>query len=178
MRHGTTFLGRSAAWCIAGLLAAGIAHAQPASLPAGTTLLSPVRIAFMESGPLLATDYAGRSVCLLQRKSLKVLRCFSVEGKPLAVAWAKGLVYVGNETSGTVAVYNPAGKWRFDLGSEKGSVGLPTDIAVDERNGRLFVLDGRERSIKVFGLDGSRLFTITGTPCRRRSDDEPHRHCL
>lgn len=164
MQYTAPVLKLSAAIIIAGMVAAGSVHAQPGSVPAEASLLSPVRIAPMENGPLLVTDYNARSVCAVNRQNLKVLRCFPVEGKPTAVAWAKGSVYVGNETSGTVEVYNPSGKWRFDLEGGKGSVRLPNDIAVDERNGRIFVVDGHERNIKVFGLNGSRLFTITGPP--------------
>ena len=90
-----------------------------------------------------------------------VLRCIAVEGRPLGVAWSRGLVYVGNETAGTVEVYNPGGKLLFRFGSE-GSARVPQSIALDAGSGRVFVVDGLEKAIKVFDLNGSPVATITG----------------
>lgn len=155
-----------AACFLAGAVTAGLLYAHPAppAGPAAGSLRSPVRITAMDNGPLLVTDYTMQSVCMVNRVKLDVLRCFRIEGKPLAVAWANGHVYVGNETSGAVEVYNPAGKWQFDLGGGKGEIRQPNDMAVDEKSGKLFVADGHEKNIKVFSLDGARLSTITGTP--------------
>lgn len=153
---------------LAGGVAVGLVYAQPPSphLPVGSAtrvLGSPVRIAAMDNGPLLVTDYTARSVCMVNRTKLDVLRCFPIEGNPLAVAWVDGRVYVGNETTGAVEVYNPEGEWQFDLGSGKGTIKKPTDMAVDENSRKIFVTDGNEKNIKVFSFNGVWLYTITGT---------------
>ncbi len=144
------------------LLLAQQSLAQPAG-PDHAQLISPARIAAIEDGgPLLVTDYNTQSVCMVNRTTLAVLRCFAVEGRPLAVAWAGGRVYVGNETAGSVEVYNLGGKWQFDLGGAKGTVKQPSGMAVDEQSSKAFVVDGAEKDIKVFDLGGGLLYTIGG----------------
>ena len=151
------------------ILAVATAAALLVARPAGAdrdgthdvSLLSPVRIAVMDDGPLLVSDATAGSVCLVNRNTLRVLRCFAVEGRPLGVAWSKGRVFVGDETTGIVAAYNPGGRRLFTFGIT-GSVKTPSAMAVDAQGGRLFVVDTANRDIKVFDLEGRRLSTITG----------------
>lgn len=128
---------------------------------ADVSLLSPVRIAAMDDGPLLVSDYAAGSICMVNRNTLRVLRCFTVAGRPSGVAWSQDRIYVGNEAAGTVEVYNPGGLLLFRFGAE-GAIKAPGGIAVDAGSGMIFVADGFEKNIKVFDRDGRPLYTITG----------------
>ena len=120
-------------------------------------LVSPARIA--PGGDVLyVTDYRQSAVFMVNKKGLKPLRSFPIAGSPLAVAWHRGRVYVGNETSAHIEVYNPAGKHVTDLG---GTVTRPGDMAFDDRSGTLFVVDSGDRSLKVFDRDGALTKTIT-----------------
>lgn len=126
-------------------------------------LLSPARLSPGPSGILLVTDYRAQAVFMVSRANVaKVIRSFSIDGRPLGIAWARGRIYVGNETTGAVEVYNPAGKRMYTLGGAPGSVKQPSDIAVDESRGLVFVVDGQEKRIRVFGLKGPELTAISG----------------
>lgn len=144
---------------------AALLPARPAAADRGGTndisLLSPVRITAMDDGPLLVSDYASGSVCTVSRSSLRIPRCFTLAGRPLGVAWSQDRIYVGNETTGTVEVYNPDGKLLFRFGTE-GAVKVPGGIAADPGSGRIFVVDSFEKNIKVFDPAGSLLYTISG----------------
>lgn len=156
---------QAAALCLAVAAVTALFTARPAGADQSgvfdDSLVSPVRIAAMADGPLLVTDYGTGSVCMVNRSTLRVLRCFGVEGRPLGVAWTPGRVFVGDETTGNVAVYNPGGKRLFSFGGS-GSVKVPGDMAIDMQSGRLFVVDTADGNIKVFDLEGRRLSTITG----------------
>lgn len=126
-------------------------------------LLSPARLSVGPSGILLVTDYRAQAVFMVSRTNVaKVIRSFSIDGRPLGIAWARGRIYVGNETTGAVEVYNPAGKLMYTLGGAPGSVKQPSDIAVDASRGLVFVVDGHEKRIRVFGLKGPELTAISG----------------
>jgi DNA-binding beta-propeller fold protein YncE len=120
-------------------------------------LVSPARIA-RAGAVLYVTDYRQSAVIMVNTTGLKPLRSFPIAGSPLAVAWHRGQVYVGNETTGHIEVYNPAGKHVADLG---GTVTRPNDMAFDDRSGALFVVDGGDSSLKVFDRDGALTQTIT-----------------
>ena len=51
-------------------------------------LISPARIAIGAEGNLLVSDYGAEAVVLLSKKNLKVLRTFSIAGRPLGIGWA------------------------------------------------------------------------------------------
>jgi DNA-binding beta-propeller fold protein YncE len=119
-----------------------------------------MRIAFASRGRLLVSDYQLGMILTVKRRSLKVMRGFRIEGKPLAVAAGKRVIYVGNDSTKRVEVYSRKGKWRHDLGPPGDLVLQPTDIAVDRRNRRVFVVDGRKKVVRVFGTDGAALYDI------------------
>ena len=121
---------------------------------------SPARLSHGPEGLLLVTDYNTQEVLIMNKKTLKRVRSITVKGRPLGIAWARGRIYVGNESSGSVEVYNPAGKWMYTLGGTPGQIRQPSDIAVDEQLGRVFVVDGYENSVKVFDLEGAEMDSI------------------
>jgi len=120
--------------------------------PGNFQLHSPIRLTMTSEGNLLASDYQSGMVVTIDHNSLKATHCFPVEGRPLGVAYAKGHIYVGNVSKKCVEVYNRGGKKMFNLGSPTEVIKHPTDIAVDERSNYLFVVDGVEKSVKMFHL--------------------------
>ncbi len=144
------------------LLLASPSSAEKSRNHKGRHIGSPVRLTAIAEGNLLVTDHNAQAVHMMNKATLKVLRSFPIKGRPLGIAWTRGRIYVGNETTGAVEVYNRAGKWLFDLGGAKGIIKEPTDIAVDEALGRVFVVDGDEKNIKVYDLQGAGLYTIAG----------------
>ncbi len=134
-------------------LTAGIAGNGKAELSPSLDV-SPVRIAFDGNGNLLVSDYTYGQILTVAPDTLDITSEFYIDGRPLGVAWANGMVYVGNSTTGQVEVYSPAGVEQFVLGQ----VTTPLDIAVG--NGHVYVVDGFDRVVKIFTLDGSFVGTI------------------
>jgi DNA-binding beta-propeller fold protein YncE len=124
-----------------------------------TTLdISPARIAFNGSGDLLVTDYTYGQVLTVAPDTLDIIGELNVNGRPLGVAWANDLVYVGNSTSGQVEVYNAAGQEQFVLGYGNYPIETPQDIAIG--NGNVYVVDGSASVVKIFAQDGTFIGTI------------------
>ena len=143
------------------LLACGAVLAMGPSPTAGAqTLSSPVRIARAPGGDLLVSDYVQQSILVVRQADLAVRSAFLVAGRPGAVAWGRGRIFVGNDSTGSVEVYNPAGRWLYDLGGAKGLVPQPMDIAFDDRRGLVFVVDGSDKLVKVFDANGPLLYTM------------------
>lgn len=137
-------------------------YCKKANSPGKSThvLRSPTRIAFGADGNLLVTDYRLKMLLTVNRKSMEVIRWFPTNGKPLGVAYAKGHIYIGNETGGCIDVYNLAGKKRFSFKAGNQPLQRPTDLAVDTKAKKLFVAEGYEKAVKVFDLKGQLLQTI------------------
>lgn len=119
---------------------------------------SPVRIAEGPKDTVLVSDYRRQSIVHVDLKNLKQRRKLRIDGKPLGVVWADGLLYVGNESRGQVEVYGSGSKLIRAIGEPGGMI--PNDLAIDREGGRLFVADCRDQAVKVFTLDGDYLFNI------------------
>ncbi len=132
------------------------------ALPPAAELQSPLRIAAHKSGSFFVSDYMAGMVFEVEVNLARAMitRAFDVSGRPLGVAAAGQLLLVGNAEAGSVDAYNAKnGKWLFSLGG----ITDPTDIAVDEKGRRAFVLDGRAGQVKIFNLKrGNLVGTISG----------------
>ena len=120
----------------------------------------PVRIAVLPSGQLLATYHNTDAVVHWDPARNRVIRVIHTGGQPTAVGWARGRIYVGNETSGAVEVYTPSGRLRGVLGGEAGQIARPSDLALDAEQGLLFVTDTNLGRVLVYDLDGPLLRTL------------------
>lgn len=130
----------------------------PSSPPA--ELSSPTRLA---PGPLPGTlavaDYTRRVIVLLDSEGLSARREIACGGRPSAVASLAPWLYVGDEASGTVAAYNPAGEHVFDF---EGTVGRPADMVASREQRLVFVADAAAAEVKVFSDRGSLLYSFGG----------------
>ena len=136
--------------------------APNAKKPGVHQLYNPMRLALTPEGNLLVSDYHLGMIVTINSKDLKATRWFPVEGKPLGVAYAKGHIYVGNASKKCVEVYARGGKKLFRL---DGVVKHPTDIAVDEKDNYVFVVDGAGKSVKVFhSIKGTFIRAIPSSP--------------
>jgi DNA-binding beta-propeller fold protein YncE len=122
-------------------------------------LHSPIRLAMTPEGNLLVSDHRLGMILTVDRKSLEATRLFPVEGRPLGVAYARGHIYVGNASKECVEVYARGGKKLYQL---NGVIKQPTDIAVDEKQGYVFVVDGIEKKVNVFNLKGKFIRSFPG----------------
>jgi DNA-binding beta-propeller fold protein YncE len=119
---------------------------------------SPARIAFNGNGDLLVTDYMFGQVLTMAQDTMDVIGEIDVNGRPLGIAWAGDLIYVGNSTTGQVEVYNGAGQEQFVLGHGDYPIKTPQDIAIGNNN--VYVVDGSEQVVKIFTQDGAYVGTI------------------
>ena len=67
---------------------------------------------------------------------------------------ADGNVYVCDVGNGTVHVFGPTGKWRFDIGSKALFPGDMRGVVVDDAARRLYVANSQVGTIEVFDLVG------------------------
>ncbi len=137
-----------------GLCMTNFAQSGGKGKPTPHQMFSPMRLDFGPDGNLLVSDYRLGMVLTVDDKTNEVVRFFVVEGKPLGVAYLKGHIYVGNAAAGRVDIFNAAGKQFKKNGSFGTAVENPTDIAVDARKNRIFVVDGAAKHVKVFDTKG------------------------
>lgn len=123
---------------------------------------TPVRISWAAGPQLLVSDYQKQSIQFRDSQTLALQRSLAIDGHPLAVGYASGKIFVGNETTQCVEVYDStSGVKLYTLGAGPGSIPVPNDLAIDEASGRVFVADSSNRKVAVFSMDGPLLFTIT-----------------
>jgi DNA-binding beta-propeller fold protein YncE len=122
-------------------------------------LHSPIRLTMKPDGNLLVSDYQLGMIVIVDHRTLKTSGCFPVQGKPLGVAYARGQIYVGNVSKECIEVYNRKGKYLYRF---NGVFKQPTDIAIDENQGLVFVSAGFQKYVAVFNLKGKFIRTFPG----------------
>ena len=95
-------------------LAGPVAQAQTSPEP---TMIGPVRLVESPAG-LLVGDYVGYSVVILNSKTLAVEDTVPITSKPLSVAWMNGRIYVGDEKTGFIEVYEKSKSTKNKGGSK------------------------------------------------------------
>lgn len=137
---------------------------------------SPIRITESPQG-LMVGDYVGYSVVFLDPATLAVTDTITVAGKPLGVAWMNGRVYVGDERTGAIEVYEKTSSGMKNTKNSKNpkkvvewvqvsasltgaSLERPSDIAVDEGLGLLFVASRLGKMVQVLDETGALVRTI------------------
>jgi len=134
------------------------------SVATAQRLVSPTRIAEGAPGQLLVSDYAAEAIFVVDKLSLETAWTIPIKGKPMGVARQGVLMFVGNERTQSVEVYEVddarrKARLRFTLGPSLSRDGpgffrRPTDIAIDPEAGLVFVLDGGDQLVKVFDTTG------------------------
>ena len=112
---------------------------------------SPVRLALTPQGELLLSDYQSQTVLIIDPGSMGVEHKIKIKGRPTGVTGANRLIYVGNETTGSIEVY---GKGKKVKAIGNGSIGLPNDIAIDLATGQIFVVDAEAHHVRIFDVEG------------------------
>jgi DNA-binding beta-propeller fold protein YncE len=122
---------------------------------------SPIRLASAPGGKLLVSDSRWHVVLRVDEESRTADQAFLVDGKPLAVGMRGDQIFVGNATTNTVDVFGASGGFSYSFGD--GAAPYPTDLAIDDALGLVFVVAGGTRDVKVFSLSGELQGTITGS---------------
>ncbi len=154
-----------ASWMLVGLTLTGFGLARAQALN------SPRRIAEGPPGQVLVTDRGNGSVVAVRKDDLEPVWSFPLpdEGAPFGLATWNRLVFVGNTETKNVEVYRMQGspkggtelRFEYNLGfsprGAPGSIENPIAIAVDRKLQLVFVLDGRQKSVKIFDRKGAFL---------------------
>ena len=109
----------------------------------------PLRADFTGTGWLLVTDTRRSAVLRVDSSTLVPDQFLRIDGKPLAVGMLGEEIFVGNETTRSVEVYDYQGSRIGTLGAP-GTIQHPTDLAIDAATQQVFVLDGRQRTVTIF----------------------------
>ena len=140
------------------------------------TMSGPIRITESPMG-LMVGDYTGYGVVFLDPATLAVTDTIAVTGKPLGVAWMNGRVYLGDERTGVIEVYEKTSSGMKNTKNQKNSKKIvewtqisasltgaslerPSDIAVDEELGLLFVASRLGKMVQVLDETGTLIRTI------------------
>ena len=128
------------------------------------TIGDPRRIAEGPRGQVLLTDRRG-TIVAVDKESLQPVWSHQLpnEGAPFGLAVRNRLVYVGNTETMSVEAYRMQGlpdasmklEFQYNLGYQTGLIKNPISIAADPRGGLVFVLDGKEKQIKIFDEYGA-----------------------
>lgn len=155
------------------LLAPALAAAQQAEV------IGPLRFADSPHG-LVVGDYVGNQVQILDPETLTVTATIPIYseptlqevGKPLSVGWMNGRLYVGEERTGRIQVFEwvtTGKKKRLQEGWEQVSASFaaapivhPSAIAADPGLGLLFVASKGEKAVLVLDANGNEIRRIGG----------------
>jgi tripartite motif-containing protein 2/3/tripartite motif-containing protein 71 len=156
------------------LLAGALGMVAEAAPPAERLdLQGPMRLALVPGGDIVISDTRGRRVFWLHGPNLRVESILVIKDpareepdRPFGVAWGADRLFVGNDTTGDVEVYAPGKKRSWTktgrLGDADGLVPNPSDIAVDEELGLVFVVSTGKQTVMVFDIAGPLVDTIAG----------------
>lgn len=152
-------------------------------------MVGPLRLAIAPPG-LLVGDYVGSQVLVVDPLTLQATGSIPVytdatlleRGKPLSVGWMDGRLYVGEEKTGRIQVFEQtsngggqqggrqlanrqnnatAGEWTQQSASLTAMpVAQPSAIVADESLGHLFVASKGEKAVLVLDGTGKLLYTI------------------
>jgi sugar lactone lactonase YvrE len=123
---------------------------------------SPGRVAFDALGNAYVTD-PGAGWVVVQDRWGRLVSLLTALGTPMAVAVSDaGDILVGDQTTGSVSVFDPQWTLRYQLGQGAGEFQNVTDIAVDASDGTAFVTDGGTHSIRKYDADGEFVASFGG----------------
>jgi DNA-binding beta-propeller fold protein YncE len=167
-----------AAWLLAVLsVFTGPLYAQTAGI------VGPIRMVESPHG-LMVADYVGRQVAIVDPATMQVMESLPIytddtlleRGKPLSIGWLNGRLYVGEERTGRIQVFELVGGKRNDKPSKNPKkqpvwtqvlpsltvepVPQPSAIATDEAHGWLFVSSKIDQAVYVFDEAGTLVNTI------------------
>jgi hypothetical protein len=123
---------------------------------------APFRVASYTDQFLLVSDYNSGTIFSVSKSDpSQVETKFQIEGNIMAVAYFEGHILVGNSTDGSLEAYNSDGGLEYTLNGKDTTV-FPSDLAVDQQQRQIFLVDSNGHEIKVYQKKG--LFSVIGTP--------------
>lgn len=147
-------------WSCGSVLGMGLDFGTPEPSPVIEPVITPgplgapVRLDSYSETTLIVSDYSSGTVFLVNKDDPSVVRSIlTLEGRALAIGHFGKNIVVGNATTGNVEVYNNNGKLQYILNRDE-RIERPSDIEIDKRMKRIFVVDSRGREIKMYTSQG------------------------
>ena len=128
----------------------------------------PWYISVVSDGSIITCDYNDKRIKVLSPDGKNLLQSFSARGcdvEPLCAVYQQDKFFVSYSNANRVMVFNNAGEYLYDIGSEgtgDGQLRFPTGLAIDKFN-RLIVCDGGNRRLQLFTLDGKYVAKVAGS---------------
>ena len=128
---------------------------------------TPWHISVGSDGRIITCDYDDKTVKVLSPDGKNLLQSFrapACDVGPWCVVYQQDKFFVSYPEAHRVMVFNNAGEYLYDIGSEgsgDGQLWFPTGLAIDKFN-RLIVCDVGNRRLQLFTLDRKYVAKVAG----------------
>ena len=128
----------------------------------------PFYISVVSDGRIITSEKADKTIKVLSPDGKNCFQSFRAPGcdaVPWCVVYQQDKFFVSYPEASRVMVFNNAGEYLYDIGSEGSGDGhfkLPTGLAIDKLN-RLIVCDMGNRRLQLFTLDGKFVAKVAGS---------------
>ena len=128
----------------------------------------PWYISVGSEGRIITCDWDDKTIKVLSPDGKNLLQSFSAPGcdeRPWCAVYHQKKFFVSYCHAVRVMVFNNAGEYLYDIGSERlgnGKLRCPTGLAIDKFN-RLIVCDAGNRRLQLFTLDGKYVAKVAGS---------------
>ena len=129
---------------------------------------APLYISVGNDGRIITCDKGDKIIKVLSPDGKNLLQSFSAPGcdtEPYCAVYQQDKIFVSYTLAHRVMVFNNAGEYLYDIGSERcgnGQLRCPTGLAIDKFN-RLIVCDVGNRRLQLFTLDGKYVAKVAGS---------------
>ena len=135
---------------------------------------TPLHISVGNDGRIITCDWDDKTIKVLSPDGKNLLQSFSAPGCdaiPCCAVYQQDKFFVSYLEAHRVMVFNNAGEYLYDIGSEgsgDGQLKCPTGLAIDKFN-RLIVCDVGNSRLQLFTLDGKYVAKVAGNFFDRNS---------
>ena len=129
---------------------------------------TPWYISVVSDGRIITCDYDDKTIKVLSPDGKDILQSFRAPGcdaEPWFVVYQQDKFFVSYPEANRVMVFNNAGEYLYDIGSEgtgDGQFLAPIGLAIDKFN-RLIVCDAGSSRLKLFTLEGKYVAKVAGS---------------
>ena len=135
----------------------------------------PLYISVGSDGRIIICDSGDKTIKVLSPDGKNLLQSFRAPGcdvMPWCAVYQQDKFFVSSRMAKRVMVFNNAGEYLYDIGSEgtgDGQLSDPFGLAIDKFN-RLIVCDGNNYRLQLFTLDGKYVAKVGGSCFDHNSD--------
>ena len=129
---------------------------------------APLFLSVVSDGRIITCDWDDKTITVLSPDGRNVLQSFRAPGcdaDPWCAVYQRDKFFVSCPNAHRVMVFNNAGEYLYDIGSEgsgDGQLERPIGLAIDKFN-RLIVCDRDKDRLQLFTLDGKYVTKVAGS---------------